>query len=61
MKILDEIMAYNGKLSYRDLVWLVERINDRVNSQVSPGGQDGSSFLYFHKEKLSYAACQRMP
>lgn len=50
MKILDEIRAYNGKLSYRELVGLVARINDRVNTQVSQG-TGRIPLLYFHKEK----------
>ena len=37
MKILDEIRAYNGKLDYTGLVKLVERINNRVNSEVNKG------------------------
>ena len=35
MKILDEIRAYNGCLEYTELCELVERINNRVNSQVN--------------------------
>ena len=37
MKILDEIRAYNGKLDYREVVELVSRINNRVNTQVNQG------------------------
>lgn len=50
MKILDEIRAYNGKLNYRELVELVTRINDRVNTQVSQG-TGRIPVMYFNKEK----------
>lgn len=40
MKIFDEIRAYNGKLNYRELVELVTRINNRVNTQVSQGTEN---------------------
>ena len=50
MKILDEIRAYNGKLNYRELVELVTKINNRVNSQVNQG-TGRIPLLYFEKEK----------
>ncbi|MDD5934646.1 MAG: IS21 family transposase, partial [Clostridiales bacterium] len=37
MKILDEIRAYNGLLSYTELHELVTRINNRVNSKINKG------------------------
>ena len=50
MKILDEIRAYNGKLNYRELVELVTRINNRVNTQVNQG-TGRIPLMYFNKEK----------
>jgi transposase len=50
MKVLDEIRAYNGKLNYRELVELVIRINDRVNTQVNQG-TGRIPVMYFQKEK----------
>ena len=50
MKVLDEIRAYNGKLNYRELVELVGRINNRVNTQVNQG-TGKVPLLYFNKEK----------
>ena len=32
MKILDEILAYNGKISYEELIRIVSRINERDNN-----------------------------
>ena len=32
MKLLDEIRAYNGKLNYEELIRLVEKLNNRINS-----------------------------
>lgn len=52
MKILDEIRAYNGKLDYRELVELVTRINNRVNSQVNQG-TGRIPIMYYNKEKAS--------
>ncbi len=34
MKLLDEIRAYNGKLDYDGLTKLVERLNERKNSEI---------------------------
>lgn len=56
MKILDEIRVYNGKLDYCELNELVKRINNRVNMQVNQG-TGCIPLMYFHKKKLSYAAC----
>lgn len=50
MKILDEIRAYNGKLNYRELVELVTRINNRVNTQVNQGA-GRIPVMYYNKEK----------
>ena len=50
MKLLDEIRAYNGRLDYTELCELVERINNRVNSQVNQG-TGRIPLLYFEKEK----------
>ena len=37
MRILDELRAYNGKLTYAGFADLLARINDRENSRVHPG------------------------
>ena len=50
MKILDEIRAYNEKSNYRELVELITKINNRVNSQVNQG-TGRIPLLYFEKEK----------
>lgn len=50
MKILDEIRAYNGKLNYQELVELVTRINNRVNTQVNKG-TGRIPEMYLSKEK----------
>ena len=50
MKILDEIRAYSGRLDYTELCELVERINNRINSQVNQG-TGRIPLLYFEKEK----------
>lgn len=50
MKVLDEIRAYNGKLNYRELVELVDRINNRVNAQINQG-TGRIPLMYFEKEK----------
>lgn len=50
MKVLDEIRAYNGKLNYGELVELVTRINNRVNTQVNQG-TGRIPLMYFNKEK----------
>lgn len=52
MKLLDEIRAYNGRLDYTELCELVERINNRANSQVCQG-TGKIPVLYFEKEKAS--------
>lgn len=52
MKLLDEIRAYNGTLTYQELLELVERINHRVNTR----GHKGTGkipILYYEKEKAS--------
>lgn len=50
MKILDEIRAYSGTLSYSQLHELVERINNRVNMQVNQG-TGRIPLMYFQKER----------
>lgn len=55
MKILDEIRAYNGKLDYDGLNRLVERINNRVNTEVVKG-TGIVPILYFGKEKASLSS-----
>lgn len=50
MKILDEIRAYSGTLSYSGLHELVERINNRVNMQVHQG-TGRIPLMYFQKER----------
>lgn len=52
MKLLDEIRAYNGTLSYQELLELVERINHRVNTRVHKG-TGKIPILYYEKEKAS--------
>ena len=37
MKILNEIRNYNGKMNCLELVELITRINNRVNTQVNQG------------------------
>ena len=56
MKILDEIRACNGKLNYRELVELVTRINNRVNTQINQG-TGRIPMMYFNKEK-AFLHCQ---
>ena len=50
MKILDEIRAYNGQLNYQELVELVTKINNRVNTQVNQG-TGRIPVMYLNKEK----------
>lgn len=50
MKLLDEIRAYNGKLDYNGLVNLVQKINDRKNSQVVQG-TGRIPVMFLRKEK----------
>ncbi len=52
MKILDEIRAYNGLLSYAELHELVARINNRINSKVNKG-TGRILIMYYEKEKTS--------
>ena len=53
MKILDEIRAYNGTLTYQELLELVERINNRVNTNVHKGTGKIPILYYYEKEKAS--------
>ena len=50
MRILDELRAYNGKLSYTGFIELLARINDRENSKVHPG-TGKIPLMYLKKEK----------
>lgn len=52
MKLLDEIRAYNGTLTYQELLELVERINHRVNTRIHKG-TGKIPILYYEKEKAS--------
>ena len=52
MKILDEIRAYSGTLNLVDLYERIERINIRVNNQISQG-TGRIPILEFDKEKDS--------
>lgn len=50
MRILDELRAYNGKLSFTGFIDLLARINDRENSKVHPG-TGKIPLMYLKKEK----------
>lgn len=50
MRILDELMAYNGKLTYMGFVELLARINDRENSKVHPG-TGRIPLMYLNRER----------
>lgn len=50
MRILDELRAYNGKLSYVEFTELLQRINERENSKVHPG-TGKIPLMYLNKEK----------
>ena len=53
MRILDELRAYNGKLSYMGFVDLLRKINDRENSKVHPGtGRIPVMYLKTEKDSL---------
>ena len=52
MKILDEIKAYSGQLTLKELYELVARINERVNNQIN-FGTGKIPILDFEKEKDS--------
>ena len=52
MKLLDEIRAYNGKLDYDGLAKLVQRLNDRKNSEVVQG--TGIIPIMFLKKEKSF-------
>lgn len=51
MKLLDEIRAYNGKLSYDELTQLVKRLNDRKNASVVQG-TGRIPLMYLDKERV---------
>lgn len=50
MKIIDEIMAYNGKLTLEELYSFVRKLNNRVNTQFNQGTR-GIPVLDFEHEK----------
>lgn len=50
MRILDELRAYNGRLTYTGFVDLLKKINDRENSKVHPG-TGKIPLMYLKKEK----------
>jgi len=50
MRILDELRAYNGKLTYLGFVALLARINDRENAKVHPG-TGKIPLMYLNKER----------
>lgn len=53
MRILDELRAYNGRLTYTGFVDLLARINNRENSKVHPGtGKIPLMFLKKEKDTL---------
>src|SRR5574344_1581443 len=51
MKLLDEIRAYNGKLSYDELTQLVQKLNDRKNASVVQG-TGRIPLMYLDKERV---------
>ena len=53
MRILDELRAYNGRLTYLGFVELLAKINDRENSKVHPG-TGKIPLMYLKKEKDSF-------
>lgn len=54
MRILDELRAYNGKLTYTGFAQLLARINDRENSRVHPG-TGRVPLMYMKKERDALA------
>lgn len=53
MRVLDELRAYNGKLSYMGFVELLQKINDRENGKVHPGtGRIPVMYLKTEKDSL---------
>ncbi len=50
MRILDELRAYNGQLTYTGFADLLSRINNRENSKVHPG-TGKIPLMYLKKEK----------
>lgn len=50
MKVLDEIRAYNGTLTYDELNILISKINHRVNCQVNQG-TGRIPMMFFQKER----------
>lgn len=54
MRILDELRAYNGRLTYLGFVELLAKINDRENSKVHPG-TGKIPLMYLKKERDSFS------
>ncbi|NCC00786.1 MAG: hypothetical protein EOM34_08910 [Clostridia bacterium] len=54
MRILDELRAYNGQLTYLGFVELLAKINDRENSKVHPG-TGKIPLMYLEKERDSFS------
>ncbi len=52
MKLLDEILAYNGQLDYAELNELIIRLNNRINHSVH-AGTGKIPVMYLEKEKTS--------
>lgn len=52
MRILDELRAYNGRLTYMGFVELLAKINNRENSKVHPG--TGKIPLMYMKKERSF-------
>lgn len=50
MRILDELRAYNGRLTYTGFAGLLKKINERENSKVHPG-TGKIPLMYLKKEK----------
>jgi len=55
MKLLDEIRAYNGQLTYPQLIELVTHMNNRINSKVNQG-TGKIPLLFYQKEKVSLSS-----
>ena len=60
MKILDELRAYNGTLNYEELNKLLERMNNRVNTNVVKG-TGIIPIMYFEKEKAFLSRLPQQP
>ncbi|MGL5550211.1 MAG: hypothetical protein ACRDD4_10975 [Culicoidibacterales bacterium] len=52
MKIIDEIMAYNGKLTLEELYTYVKQLNNRVNTQFNQGTRSVPVLDFEHEKNL---------